>query len=38
MKNPEKKIPNHGNFAKIPGIKIPKLRKIRNPGDENPET
>ena len=39
----KKKIPkvknlNPGDFAKIPGIKIPKLRKIPNPGDKNPET
>ena len=26
------------NFAKIPGINIPKLRKISNPGEKNPET
>ena len=38
------KIPNPGDFAKIPRIKIsksrkiPKLRKIPIPGDTNPET
>ena len=33
-----KKIPNPGDFAAIPVIKIPKLRKIPNPEDKNPET
>ena len=33
-KNPEFCI-NPGDFAKIPGIKISKLRKIPNPGDKN---
>ena len=39
-KNPESRgfCINPGDFAKIPGIKIPKLRKIPNPGDKNPET
>ena len=32
------KIKNPGDFAKIPWIKIPKLRKILNPGNKNPET
>ena len=35
---PEGKNPNPRDFAKIPGIKIPKLRKILNPGDKNSET
>ena len=29
---------NPGDFAKIRGIEISKLRKIPNPGDKNPET
>ena len=42
MSHPTKKNPDSGDknpedFSKIPGIKIPKLRKIPNPGDNNPE-
>ena len=39
-KNPEFRgfCINPGDFAKIPGIRIPKLRKIPNPGDKKPET
>ena len=39
IKNPREipKVKNPGDFVKIPGIKIPRL-KNPNPGDKNPET